>query len=52
MNTKLLIAFALLFFMAWRQGGDGLLLFCALFAAGLSICVMIFHMETRQTAEE
>lgn len=46
MNAKLLIIIGFFFFMAWRRGGDALLLFCALCAAGLSICVMIFNMET------
>jgi len=45
MNTKLLIIIAFVFFLAWRRASDSFLLFCAIFAAGLCICVVIYRME-------
>ncbi len=49
MNTKLLILIAFAFFLSWRVGADTFLLFCALFAAGLWVCVLIYQSETTQT---
>jgi len=45
MNTKLLMIIAFAFFLSWRKAADDFLLFCALFAAGLWICVLIYRME-------
>jgi hypothetical protein len=45
MNTKLLMIIAFLFFLSWRKAADSFLLFCALFAAGLFVCVLIYRME-------
>lgn len=45
MNTKFLMIIAFLFFLSWRKGADSFLLFCALSAAGLCICVLIHRME-------
>lgn len=45
MNTKLLMIIAFLFFLSWKKASDGFLLFCALFAAGLCVCVLIYRME-------
>ena len=45
MNTKFLMTIAFLFFLSWRKAADSFLLFCALFAAGLCICVFIYRME-------
>jgi hypothetical protein len=49
MSTKLLIIIAFLFFLAWREAADSFLLFCAVFAAGLFVCVIIFRMENTPT---
>jgi len=46
MNTKWLMIIAFVFFLSWRKGADDFLLFCALFAAGLWVCVLIYRMET------
>ena len=45
MNTKLLMIVAFLFFLSWRIAADSFLLFCALFAAGLFVCVLIYRVE-------
>ena len=45
MNTKFLMIIAFLFFLSWRRAADSFLLFCALFAAGQCICVLIYRME-------
>ncbi len=45
MNAKLLMMIAFLFFLAWRKAADSFLLFCALFAGGLWVCVLIHRME-------
>lgn len=45
MNTKLLMIVAVLFFLSWRKAADSFLLFCALFAAGLFVCVLIYRVE-------
>ena len=45
MNTKLLMIIALLFFLSWRRAADSFLLFCALFAIALFVCVLIYRME-------
>jgi hypothetical protein len=45
MNTKLLMIIAFLFFLSWRKAADSFLLFCALFAVGLFVCVIIYRME-------
>jgi hypothetical protein len=45
MNTKFLLIISLLFFFAWRKIADDFLLFCALFAAALGVCVFIYRME-------
>ena len=45
MNSKLLMIIAFLFFLSWKRAADGFLLFCALFAAGLCLCVLIYRME-------
>ncbi len=45
MNTKLLMIVAFLFFLSWRKAADSFLLFCALFAAGLFVCVLIYRVE-------
>jgi hypothetical protein len=52
MNTKLLLIIAIVFFMFWKQSQDSFLLFCALFAAGLYVCVFIYRMENTQTVIE
>jgi hypothetical protein len=39
----MLIAF--LFFLSWKKAADSFLLFCALFAVGLCVCVLIYRME-------
>lgn len=49
MNTKFLMIIAFLFFLYWRKAEDSFLLFCALFAAGLCICVLIYRMENTHT---
>ena len=48
MSTKLLMIITFAFFLAWRQAADSFLLFCALFAFGLWVCVLIYRMETTQ----
>ena len=48
MNTKLLMLVALSFFIAWKRGNDPLLLFCAVSAAVLWVCVLIYHLETTE----
>lgn len=48
MNTKLLMIIAFIFFLSWRKAADSFLLFCALFAAGLCVCVLIYRMENTQ----
>lgn len=45
MNTKFLLITAFLFFFSWRKVDDNFLLFCAFFAAALSVCVFIYRME-------
>ena len=45
MSTKFLFITALLFFFSWRKVADGFLLFCALFAAALCICVFLYHLD-------
>ena len=49
MNTKLLMIIAFMFFLSWRKAADSFLLFCALFAAGLCVCVLIYRMENTPT---
>jgi hypothetical protein len=49
MNPKLLMIIAFLFFLSWRRAADSFLLFCALFAAGLCLCVLIYRMENDHT---
>lgn len=49
MNPRLLMIISCLFLFAWRQSADSFLLFCALFAAGLWICVIIYRMDTSHT---
>lgn len=48
MNTKLLMIIAFMFFLSWKKAADSFFLFCALFAAGLCICVLIYRMENTQ----
>jgi len=48
MSTKFLLIAAFMFFLAWRTAKDSFLLFCALFAAGLFICVFIYRLENTQ----
>jgi hypothetical protein len=45
MNAKLLMIIAGLFFLFWKRAADSFLLFCALFAAGLCVCVLIYRLE-------
>jgi len=45
MNTKLLMIIALAFFIAWKRSADEILLFCAVFATALWVCVLIYRME-------
>jgi hypothetical protein len=45
MSPKLLMILTCLFFVAWRKAADSFLLFCALFAAGLWVCVVIYRMD-------
>lgn len=53
MNSKLLMIIAFLFFLSWKQAADSFLLFCALSAAGLWVCVLIYRMEnTRMVADD
>ncbi len=49
MDTKIMMIIAVVFFMAWKKASDNFLLFCALFAAGLCICVIIYRMENSQS---
>jgi len=49
MNTKLLILIAFAFFLSWRKAADSFLLFCALFAVGLWVCVLIYRSENTRT---
>ena len=49
MNTKLLMTVAIVFFAAWKKASDSFLLFCALFAAGLWICEIIYQVEDSQS---
>ena len=49
MNPKLLMIITCLFFIAWRKAADSFLLFCALCAAGLWICVVIYRMDGPQS---
>lgn len=52
MSTKLLMIIAFVFFLAWKRVADDFLLFCALFAAGLSICVFIYRTENVHVIEK
>ncbi|BBO67373.1 hypothetical protein DSCA_13030 [Desulfosarcina alkanivorans] len=52
MNTKLLMIISFLFYLSWRKASDSFLLFCALFAAGLCVCVMIYRMENTRIAAD
>jgi hypothetical protein len=53
MSTRFLLIAAVMFFLAWRTARDSFLLFCALFAAGLFICVLIYRLEnTEQTIDK
>ena len=53
MNSKLLMIIAFLFFLSWKKAADSFLLFCALSAAGLCVCVLIYRMEnTRMVADD
>jgi hypothetical protein len=52
MNTKLLMTIAFLFFLSWKKAADNFLLFCALFAAGLCVCVLIYRMENAHVVVE
>lgn len=45
MSTKFLFITALLFFFSWKKVADDFLLFCAVFAAALCVCVFIYRME-------
>ncbi len=49
MSPRLLMIITCLFLIAWRKAADGFLLFCALFAAGLLICVIIYRMDRSAT---
>lgn len=49
MNTKLLMIIAFAFFLSWRKAADDFLLFCALFAAGLWVCVLIYRTDPSGT---
>jgi len=49
MNTKLLMIIAFLFFLSWKKAADSFLLFCALFATGLFVCVLIYRAESTPT---
>lgn len=53
MNTKLLMIIAFLFFLSWKKAADSFLLFCALVAAGLFVCVLIYRVEnTRSVVDD
>lgn len=52
MNTKLLMIIAFLFFLSWKKVADSFLLFCAIFAAGLCICVILYRLENTRTAAD
>jgi len=54
MRTRFFLITAFLFFTAWRNSGDSLLLFAALFSIGLGACVLIYRQETiaRVAAED
>lgn len=52
MNTKFLMITAFLFFLSWKKIADSFLLFCALFAAGLFVCVFIYRMENTHTVTD
>ncbi len=45
MNTKFLFIIAMSFFFAWKKLTEPFLLFCALFATALWVCVFIYRME-------
>lgn len=45
MSPKFLMIIAFVFFLSWRKAADSFFLFCALFAAGLCICVIIYREE-------
>jgi len=45
MSIKFLMITAFLFFLSWKKVADDFLLFCALFAVGLCVCVFIYQME-------
>lgn len=45
MAPRLLMIIAIVFFLFWRRAADAFLLFGALFALGLWICVVIQRME-------
>ena len=49
MNTKLLMLIAFAFFLSWRKAADSFLLFCALFAFGLGVCVLFYRAENTRT---
>lgn len=49
MNTRVLMIVAFGFFLCWKQAADSFLLFCALFALGLWVCVVIHRMETTRS---
>lgn len=50
MTPRLLLIMAVVFFLFGRRAADGFLLFCALFALGLWICVVIQRLESQPIA--
>lgn len=52
MNTKLLMIIAFVFYLCWRRAADSFLLFCAIFAAGLCICVFIYRTENTHSVSD
>lgn len=52
MNTKMLILVAMAFFAGWKRIHDPLLLFCAVMAAALWVCVLIYRLETTNVVYE
>ena len=48
MNTKMLMLIAMVFYFAWKRSTDPMLLFCAVFALALWVCVLLYRLETTE----
>ena len=45
MNIKFLLFLTWIFYLSWKKADDGFFLFCSLFAAALSLCVLCYRVE-------